>query len=222
MIKAIAIDDEPVALQIIEKFAQKVPFLELKASFLNALEAVEYLNQQPHDLLFLDIKMPDITGMEFLASLSSPPSVIFTTAYSEFAVQSYELEAIDYLLKPFSFSRFLKACNRALPIIERHAKNSDSILLKTGYEKVRVQVEEILFVESCGNYVQFVLKDQKVMTRMPMLEVEKILPKVQFPRVHKSYIVAIDKVSRIQRHQLCLDDEVVPIGKNYAKNLPDQ
>src|SRR6187551_197001 len=162
MLAAIAIDDEPIALDIVKSLAEKIPFLAMKAFFTNAFEAADFLHKEKIDLIFLDIKMPDISGIDFLKSIPNPPMVIFTTAYSEHAVQSFELDAIDYLLKPFSLTRFLKACNKAQEQFELRQQNGNigatsSLFIKSGYGQVRVELDEILYAESNGNYMQFVL-----------------------------------------------------------------
>src|SRR5258708_4615971 len=177
MLKAIAIDDEPIALDVVKALAGKVSFLELVGVYTDAYEAMQRLQQEKIDLLFLDIKMPDISGIEFLKSYSHPPMVIFTTAYSEHAVQSFELDAIDYLLKPFSQSRFLKACHKAYELYELKRKNgpvaaAGHIFIKSGYGQVRVGLDDILYVQSTGNYMQFVLPEEKILSRLTMAEAE--------------------------------------------------
>src|ERR671912_168868 len=164
---AIAIDDEPIALRIIESHASRVPYLDLKAVFTDAFKAMEYLHKENIDLIFLDIKMPDISGIEFYNSLNKKPLLIFTTAYSEHAVTSFELDAVDYLLKPFSLARFIKGCNKAYELFNfRNAtETTDHLYVKTGYEQVKVMFEDILYLEASGNYVTFVLKDKTVLSR---------------------------------------------------------
>jgi len=220
--KAIAIDDEPMALEVVRSLAAKVPFLELAASFTDAFEALEYLQHEHVDLLFLDIKMPDITGLEFVTSLQKKPLVIFTTAYTEHAVTSFELDAIDYLLKPFSLARFLKACNKAQELLllrNSMAAPKDYIFLKVGYEQVKVLYEEMLFMEAAGNYVTFVLEGRKLLSRMTINELMEQLPTHKFTRVHRSYIVAKDKVDKIERHQVCVQGNCVPVGASYMQQL---
>jgi len=221
MINAIAIDDEPVALEIIKSLSQKIPFLNLQAVFVNAFEAKDYLDKQQVDLLFLDIKMPDISGIEFYQLLTQKPLVIFTTAYSEHAVKSYELEAIDYLLKPFSFERFQKACEKAKSILELQSTSTQAtpIFLKSGYEKIRVDPKDILFVESAGNYMTFTLNDKKILTRLTMAETLSLLPQPGFVRVHRSFIIAKDKVTRIEKQQLHLGMHRVPVGSMYSEEV---
>lgn len=220
--KAIAIDDEPMALEVVRAHAAKVPYLELAACFTDAFKALEYLQNESVDLLFLDIKMPDITGLEFVASLHRKPMVIFTTAYSEHAVTSFELDAVDYLLKPFSLARFVKACNKAQELMQlrgQSATQKDYMFLKTGYEQVRVQFDEILYMEASGNYITFVLEGKKLLSRMTIGELSELLPADRFKRVHRSYIVAKNRIDKIERHQVCIKGNCVPVGSSYLQQL---
>ena len=220
--KAIAIDDEPMALEVVRSLAAKVPYLDLKASFTDAFKALAYLQQEPVDLLFLDIKMPDITGLEFVASLQKKPLVIFTTAYSEHAVTSFELDAIDYLLKPFSLARFVKACNKAQELLQLRSQAlspKDYLFLKTGYEQVKVHYDEILYMEAAGNYITFVLEGKSILSRMTINELCEQLPPDKFTRVHRSYIVAKDKIDKIERHQVSIKGNQVPVGSSYLQQL---
>lgn len=220
MITAIAIDDEPIALEVVKDHAQKVPFLDLKATFTDAFEAMEYLGRHPVDLLFLDIKMPDISGIDFFNSLNRKYLVIFTTAYSEHAVTGFELDAADYLLKPFSLTRFLKACNKVQEILQlRRGNGPGSIFVKTGYDQVRICYEEIDYLEATGNYVTFVLGDQQVISRMTLTECEALLPETIFIRIHRSFIVARDRIQRIERHQVTVNGHVLPVGSSYSLAL---
>jgi two-component system, LytTR family, response regulator len=220
--KAIAIDDEPMALEVIRSLAAKVPFLELQACFTDAFKALAYLQQEPVDLLFIDIKMPDITGLEFVTSLQKKPLVVFTTAYSEHAVTSFELDALDYLLKPFSLARFVKACNKAQELLLLRGQpvaTKDYFFLKTGYEQVKVHYEEILFLEAAGNYVTFVLAGKKLLARLTLSEVQELLPADQFIRVHRSFLVARGKIDKIERHQVWIKGQYVPVGASYVQKL---
>jgi DNA-binding LytR/AlgR family response regulator len=224
MLKAIAIDDEPIALEVVKNLAAKIPFLELKAFFTNAFEAMDFLNKEKIDLIFLDIKMPDISGIDFLKSIPNPPMVIFTTAYSEHAVQSFELDAIDYLLKPFSLSRFLKACNKANEQYELKNKGNNisiptSVFIKSGYEQLRVELDEILYAESNGNYMQFVLKDKKITSRLTMAETEALLPANFFIRIHRSYIVAKKYISKIEKNSIWINKTELPVGAGYVNEV---
>ncbi|KAA9327569.1 response regulator transcription factor [Hymenobacter busanensis] len=223
--KAIAIDDEPIALDVVRALAAKVPFVELTACFTDAFEALAYLQREPVELLFLDINMPDISGLELVGSLPRRPLVVFTTAYAEHAVQGFELDAIDYLLKPFSLARFVKACNKAQELLQLRAAAPaptparDYLFLKTGYEQVKVRFAEILYLEAAGNYITVVLPDQRLLTRMTMQEVLALLPAEQFARVHRSYVVNTARIDRIERHQVGVQGHPVPLGAAYQDQL---
>ncbi|MBS1663482.1 MAG: response regulator transcription factor [Bacteroidetes bacterium] len=238
MLRAIAIDDEPMALEVIRSLSAKIPFIQLSATFTNAFEALEYLRKEKPELIFLDIKMPDISGIEFLTTLSDPPMVIFTTAYSEHAVQSFELDAIDYLLKPFSQARFLKACHKANeqyelrhPLFRQQRQSPPSqqshssaappsdIFIKSGYGQVRITLTDILYVQSMGNYMQFVLPEEKILSRLTMQEAEALLPAPAFVRIHRSYLVASSKVNRIERDSIWVGEKELPIGAGYAREI---
>jgi len=225
MLKAIAIDDEPIALEVIKSLSAKISFVEIKKYFTDAFEAIDYLQKEKIDLILLDIKMPDISGIDFLKSISNPPMVIFTTAYSEHAVQSFELDAIDYLLKPFSQARFLKACNKAYEQyklknnLSEMAMIPDSIFIKSGYEQIRISLNEILYVESNGNYMQFVLSNQKILSRLTMRETEELLPVSSFVRIHRSYIVSKKQISKIEKNAVWIKQIELPIGAAYIKEV---
>ena len=217
---AIAIDDEPIALDIIRSHASKVPFLELKAAFTNAFEAISYLQANKIDLIFLDIKMPDISGIDFLKSLTKPPMVVFTTAYTEHAVQSFELDAVDYLLKPFSLSRFLKACNKAQELFnlrnQKMEAKSEYIFVKDGYEQIKVELDEILYVEASGNYTQIQLKGKLLSSRITINDLAEILPKNDFIRCHRAFIVARNKITKFDRSKIWIGEKIIPIGATYT------
>ncbi|WP_316793502.1 LytTR family DNA-binding domain-containing protein [Pedobacter frigoris] len=223
---AIAIDDEPIALDVVKSHASKVPFINLLASFTNAFSAVEYLQENKIDLIFLDIKMPDINGIDFLNSLSNPPMVIFTTAYSEHAVKSFELDAIDYLLKPFSLARFLKACNKAQELYNLRNKaetiENDFFFIKDGYEQIKVFLEDILYIEASGNYTLIhSLNNKLISTRVPLNEMLLMLPPKKFIRTHRAFIIAQNKITKFDRSQIWIDNEIIPIGPSYAQCLTD-
>lgn len=224
MLTAIAIDDEPIALDVVKSLAGNIPFLSVKEFFTNAFKAAEFLRKEKVDLIFLDIKMPDISGIDFLKSLPNPPMVIFTTAYSEHAVQSFELDVIDYLLKPFSLPRFLKACNKAYEQYELKRSNNNigspaSVFIKSGYGQVRVELDDILYVESTGNYVQFISEKHKILSRQTMAEVEALLPPASFVRVHRSFIVSKKQVSKIEKSTVWIKQIEIPVGSSYSVNL---
>jgi DNA-binding LytR/AlgR family response regulator len=225
MLKAIAIDDEPIALEVIKNLSAKISFIKLLAFFTDAFKAIDFLQKEKVDLIFLDIKMPDISGIDFLKSIPNPPMVIFTTAYSGHAVQGFELDAVDYLLKPFSQSRFLKACNKAYEQYELRKNSSisspvsESVFIKSGYEQIRVELDDILYVESSGNYMQFVLKNQKIVSRLTMSEAEALLPASAFIRIHRSYIVAKKKISKIEKNSIWIMQTELPAGGAYINEI---
>ncbi|RYY37023.1 MAG: response regulator transcription factor [Sphingobacteriaceae bacterium] len=222
MLNAIAIDDEPFALEVIRSHAGKVPFLQIEGYFTNPFEAIDYLAKNTIQLLFLDIKMPDISGMELMQSLRQKPMVIFTTAYAEHAVQSYELDAVDYLLKPFAFPRFLKACHKAHDLLRHQPEPAvaDHIFIRSGYEQVRILFDEILYLESAGNYMRFVLtNDRGILSRLTITDALELLPVAQFIRVHRSYIVNRSKITRAERHQLHVGSQTIPLSGAFSENL---
>lgn len=222
---AIAIDDEPIALDVIRSHASKVPYIELVATFTNAFDALIFLQENKTDLIFLDIKMPDINGIDFLNTLSAPPMVIFTTAYSEHAVKSFELDAIDYLLKPFSLTRFLKACNKAQELYS--LRNSDTqqipyLFIKDGYEQIKVFINDILYIEASGNYTQIHLSDNHLLsTRVPLNEMLQLLPAKKFIRIHRAFIVAKEKLTKFDRSQVWIGDRSIPIGATYLQCIQE-
>lgn len=219
--KAIAVDDEPLALEVIRSHASRVPFLELKASFTDAFKALDYLQTEDIDLIFLDIKMPDISGIDFYTSLRKKPLLIFTTAYSEHAVTSFDLDAIDYLLKPFSLARFIKGCNKAFEFynFRNTAETADHVFVKTGYEQVKILFDEILYLEAAGNYVTFALKDKKVISRSTFAEASNLVPADKFVRTHRSYIVALKWIDKVERHQVTIRNVKIPVSEAYLEDL---
>jgi len=225
MLKAIAIDDEPIALDVIKKLTDKVTFVEMVGYFTNAFEAMSFLKSNPVDLLFLDIKMPDITGIHFVKSIPNPPMVILTTAYSEHAVEGFEMDAIDFLLKPFSLTRLLKACNKAY---ERQAVRKEPhssilkqtfIYVKSGYENIRVEFQDIFYAEAAGNYVQLVLENKKIVTRLTMNEAEALLCGLDFLRTHRSYIICKNKIQKFDRKSIWIKQTELPIGPVYLSEI---
>lgn len=217
---AIAIDDEPKALEVVDMHASKVPFVLLKATFTDAFEALKYLNENKTDLLFLDISMPDISGIEFLGILQNRPMVIFTTAYSEYAVTGFELDAVDYLMKPFSLARFTKACQKALDQKQVTVKEKmDFLFLKTGYEEEKVFFDEILYVKAEGNYLEYVAPNRKLLSRQTITEAMESLSPEEFIRIHRSYIVPIKKIQKISRHSVWVSGVEIPIGVSFESNL---
>ncbi|MDN3204389.1 LytR/AlgR family response regulator transcription factor [Algoriphagus sediminis] len=216
MLKAIAIDDENMALEVIKAHAGKVPFLDLQAVFSDAIQGLEYLKKEEVDVVFLDINMPDISGIDLAAMLPKETLVIFTTAYSDFAVKGFELEATDYLLKPFPLSRFLKSCQRAQEWKElQPSEEPDHLFIKTSEGKIKVSFDDLLFCEAAGNYVTFQLVDQKLISRMTFKDLENTLPE-HFVKTHRSYLINKRKLDRIERHQVHLGKYVVPISVSFS------
>lgn len=219
--KAIAIDDEQSGLEVIKTHASKVPFLEVKAFFVDAFKALEYLQNEKIDLIFLDIKMPDMTGIEFYNSLNQKPLLIFTTAYAEHAAVSFEMDAVDYLLKPFSLTRFIKSCNKAYEL-HNHRNNSElsnHIFVKEGLEQKRIELDEILHLEASGNYVTYFLNETKIVSRQTLMEAINSLPQEKFIRIHRSFLVAIKKIEKFDRFQITVGGKRIPIGKAYKDQL---
>lgn len=234
MIKCITIDDEPLALGQIKAYISKVPFLEHVAEFSNAIDAQHFLANESVDLIFVDINMPDLTGTEFVRSLTTQrPMIIFTTAYSEFAVEGFKLDAVDYLLKPFSFADFNRSANKALslyelikgnsnpPSSESEADPSDNehISIRADHKVSLIKVKDIIYIESSGEYVRLHLADgSRIMTLFRIKNIETTLPSDMFMRVHRSYIVNLKCVTGYARGRVFLNNnEYVPLGENYKE-----
>ncbi|MDA3952339.1 MAG: LytTR family DNA-binding domain-containing protein [Bacteroidales bacterium] len=228
--RCIAVDDEPRALEIIDNFISKIDFLDLVGKFRNPVDAIDFLLQNKIDLIFLDINMPDITGTELVKILNQKPMIIFTTAYSEYAIESYELDAIDYLLKPFEFDRFLKAVIKAKEAskLSSGVENNhivylntidNKIQLKSGSETFQIKIDDIKYIEGLGNYVNVYLTKKKIATYISLKDFLEKLPKDGFTRIHKSYIISINHIKSFENYQVKLDDKTIPIGKNYRKDF---
>lgn len=231
-ISCIAVDDEPLALEVIEDYIKKVPFLTLEKMFDNAIDAMEFLRNEKVDLMFLDIQMEELTGIQMLNILKPKPEVIFTTAYDQFALQGYELDVTDYLLKPISFERFVKAVDKvheklcklhagkAQPVeVSIFNPKTDYFFVKSGFKLHKVTFDEILYVEGQGDYLKIVTPRIRIMTLQTFKGVEDILPVSNFLRVHKSYIVAIDKIESIEGNMIRIADAHIPIGESYKKQF---
>jgi len=223
MISCIAIDDEPKALEVIERYCGKTGIVDLKATFREPLKAIEFLNSEKVDLIFLDINMPDLSGMQLVQTLSPRPMIIFTTAYSHYAVESYDLNALDYLLKPITFERFLAAVNKVAAALspKNTTANEDepTVFIKSGPQTYQVKVADILYLEKDGNYITVHLKDKNILIRENMGDIFALVPQTDFLRVHKSYVVAIKHISMIEVHQLVISGEKIPIGSTYREAL---
>ena len=221
------IDDEHIAHKIIMEYCEMLPHMKLQKNCYSALEALEYLNTHQVDLVFLDINMPKLKGFEFLKTLSAPPKVIVTTAYSEFAIEGYELNVSDYLLKPFSLERFLKAVNKVMGS-NTNLKNASSeendratkrIFLRQNKSYIQVEVDTILLIEAAGNYTKIVSKTDTITIREKISDILESLPSDDFIQVHKSFAVAIKYINRIEGNRIHIQDHTIPIGKLYKANL---
>ncbi|MEO9873026.1 LytR/AlgR family response regulator transcription factor [Ekhidna sp.] len=226
-IKYLIVDDEYVAHDIIKGYCDLLPNMDLQKNCYDALEALDYLNSNEVDLIFLDLNMPKLKGFDFLKTLSNPPKVIVTTAYSEFALEGYELNVTDYLLKPFSFERFLKAVNKATGSVEAKqvtvekqvASRSTTIFLRADKKYTQVNVDDILYMESVGNYAKVVLKEEVVTVREKISDLLESLPEENFIQVHKSFAVATQHIHSIEGNRIFIEDHTVPIGKMYKMNV---
>ncbi len=219
MITAIAVDDEPVALDIIRLHADKVPFLELKQVFHGAKDALTYLNNNPVDLVFLDIHMPDMTGLELAELISEHQQIIFTTAYAEHALKGFDLAATDYLLKPISYSRFLQACKLAEQRIGSAPPDTEALFVKDSYHWVKVPIDQITYIKAEDNYISMVEKNKRTLTRMTLQEISSRLPARQFMQIHKSYIIALAAIEKLEQHQVTVAGEKIPLSKAYKGEL---
>lgn len=230
MYNCIIVDDETLAQELIETHLAKISSINIVAKCYTAMEAIQVLNSHKIDIMFLDIEMPDLTGIEFLKSLSNAPYTILTTAYSEYALESYELNVVDYLLKPVRFDRFFKAINKVLALLkgnepetspkQSNTSGDDYIFVKSDYKAVKIHFSDIIYVESMQKYVKFHLKDKKVITLMSLSSLEDILPSTDFFRCQKSFIVNISKIEGIEGNQLIMGNGIkVPVSKNLKHEL---
>lgn len=227
MINCIAIDDEPLALQQMELYADKTPFLNLLGLFESALEAMDFLQNNAVDLMFVDIQMPNLTGMDFVKSLTNPPKVIFTTAYSEYAVEGFQVDALDYILKPLDYVTFLKSANKAkayfdriTPEAETFDTNDQYLFIKSEYKMVKVEIDKIEFIESMGGYLKFHLEgDKTIMSLLSMKSIEEKLSSNIFMRVHRSYLVNLQKISIVERGQIIFDKQRISVSDQYKEKF---
>ena len=229
-IKCLLVDDEPPALKILEHYIESIPNLELAGKCSNAFEAMKVLNEQKVDVMLLDIKMPLLLGTEFLRTLKNPPKVIFTTAYKDYALQGFELEAVDYLLKPISLERFLKAIGKlflmpgAYPVREEEshslATGNDFLFFRIDRKMVKVVLEEILYIESLKDYIKIIQRNQKpLLVKQSISSLEYMLPENRFVRIHRSFIVSINKLTAFTNHEVEINELTIPIGKNYLDRI---
>lgn len=231
--QCIAVDDEPLALQIVEDYISKIPFLELIGSFSDALEAIEYLGKHNVDLIFLDIQMPNLTGIEFINTIKQPPLFIFTTAYNQYALKGFELSAIDYLLKPFGFERFLQASNKAHEIFQLRNKGKSSpslekgpqldyILVKADYQTIRINFDDIYYIESMADYIRIYTANKKITALATLKGVMDILPDKLFMRIHRSYIISLNMIDSFNKRNVQLGEYTLPIGETYRNDFEER
>lgn len=228
MIRYIIVDDEYIAHEIIKDYCDLLPNLVLQKNCYDALEALQYLNEHEVDLIFLDLNMPKLKGFEFLKTLTSPPKVIVTTAYKEFALEGYELNIADYLLKPFPFERFLKAVNKAVSSLEKTSvsvsgeKRTDKvnrIFLRGDKKYTQLVIDDILYIEAAGNYTKVITRNETITTREKISNLLTLLPPDEFLQVHKSFAIAIKHIKIVEGNRIVIDDHIIPIGKMYKMNV---
>lgn len=228
MLKCIAIDDEPLALELLEDNIAKIPFLQLVAACENPLQALHILEEQEVDLVFLDIQMPGLTGLQFIRSLARKPLFILITAYEKYALEGFDLDVVDYLVKPVSLDRFIKACNKARELHELRNKKgtvannaADYFFVNADYSLIKILYTDVLWIESLKDYVKINLKSSSkpVVTRMSMKQLEEDLPPERFIRVHKSYIISKDQVTIIRKNSIFIGPMEIPVGENYRDTI---
>jgi two-component system, LytTR family, response regulator len=234
-LNCIAIDDEPLALDIIRDYCSRLPFINLEKTFDNALDSIAYLGDHPVDLLFLDIQMEELSGIQLLNTLSRRPYVIFTTAYDSYALQGFELDVMDYLLKPISFERFVKGVNKVFEKVQTDqaaGNQGDAPLatipgdpfffVKTETRIEKIRYADVLFIEGMGDYWRIITTTKKIMSLLNYKKLEEILPPHQFVRVHKSFIIALDKIDSVERNRIKIGDRLIPISETYRKTFFDR
>jgi DNA-binding LytR/AlgR family response regulator len=232
MIRCLVVDDEPLALNILEDYISKMPFLTLVKVTTNPIEALQLVQEGRIDLVFLDVQMPELTGIQFLRIANGKAKVILTTAYSQYALEGYELDVIDYLLKPIAFDRFFKAVQKAQAILQPSSKPeikaetapqsdflSDFIFVKTEHKIQKVYLNDILFIEGLKDYISIFTPAERIITLQNMKKMEDALPEKHFIRVHKSYIVSLNKIDSIERSRIFIGEKVIPVGDTYREEF---
>lgn len=230
MIHYLIVDDEPIAHRIIENYCENLQHLVKKGNCYNAFEAMQFLNENTVDLLFLDINMPKLSGFDFLKTLPNSPKIIVTTAYKEFALEGYELNISDYLLKPYSFERFIKAINKTIDItqnnkstiefqVAENKENTNGFFLKGDKKHHQIHFADLLFIEAYGHYTKVYLKHDMIVSDQKISAFEKMLPKLDFIRTHKSFIVAKNKIKHVEGNRIVIDGHKIPIGQTYKGNI---
>ena len=231
-IKCLIVDDEPPAREVLKRYVEETPGLELRGECANAVQALGFLQQQAIDLIFLDIRMPQLTGVDFLKSLKHTPKVVFTTAYSEYALEGYELDIVDYLMKPVRFQRFLKAVNKAFPLHnsvaavaepvqekEKEKKVESFVYFRADRKMVKVLLSDILYIESMKDYVKVITDGHPIITKQSISSVETMLPEKKFIRTHRSFIVSVDKIKSFTNELIEIGKAEIPIGKLYRNTV---
>ena len=230
MIRCIAIDDEPLALTQLAGYIKKTPFLELVGQYSSALQAIGVMGNTSTDLMFVDINMPDLSGLDFVRTLENPPRIVFVTAYSEYALEGFKVDALDYLLKPISYVDFLKSANKAKSWFDNHIQKSDEVrsdkdflFIKSDYKVLRINFSDIMYIEGMSEYIKIHLANSKpVMTLLSMKFIEEQLPADRFMRVHRSYIVNLTKISVIERNRIIFDGKVyIPVSEQYKTRFQE-
>lgn len=228
--RAIAIDDEPLALKLVVDYISKTPYLELAGAFDNPLDAVEFLARDDAELIFVDIQMPDLTGIEFIRSLESEHKIIFTTAYEKYAVEGFKLNAVDYLLKPFSYEEFLKAAGKARKLVEMESSsaptieaNNQFLFLKSEYKIRRINFNDILYIEGLKDYIKVFTagEDKPLLSLNSIKSLEQKLPEDKFMRVHRSYIVNLDKIETIERSRIVFGKVYIPVSDQFKDKFQE-
>jgi len=229
MLRCLAIDDEPLALELLEDNIRQVPYLKLEGTCSNAFEALKFLQEQTVDLIFLDIQMPGLTGLQFIQSLTNRPMIILITAYEKFALEGFNLDVVDYLVKPVPLDRFIKACNKAWELFNLRSKKvenpsssePDFLFVNVEYSLVKVEFTDIQWIEGLKDYIRIYLKSSSkpIITRMSMKAIEEELPSSKFIRVHKSFIVSVSAITSVRKNSIFIGAEEIPVGENYKDSV---
>ena len=220
-VNCLVVDDEELARTLLENYISRLPHLNLVEKCVNPMDALKALEENDIDLIFLDIQMPEMSGIDFLKSLHKKPKVIFTTAYSDYAIEGYQLDVVDYLLKPFSFERFLQAVNKAVDLISSTSNplEKDYLLVKSEHKVHKIKYEDIRYIQSMREYVAYFLPKRKILALNSLKKLEEELPSDQFIRIHKSYIIPIQKVTTLEGNMVHIGNEKLPIGNLYKEEV---